>query len=217
MKTSLHHYGFLLAVVLFNAGLTIGQDTPTIVKNKNFGVSTTTVAVLPLRYTGEGSDAWREDMPFHLQDLVLTYMSNLPDGWQLQDASQTNALLYKNGVTPANIRQYGPKELADIIRVQYLVTGSVIQQPGSIRTVTDKRSNSDRRKREDNHDRSKNSRHSHVSSATVQNFHTDVSVTIYDVDGEKIFSRSRRSILSEVDAYKAGLRYLLKRSPLYSK
>jgi hypothetical protein len=203
--------------MLFNAGSSIAQDTAAHAGNRNFIAPITTVAVLPLRYTGEGTDAWREDMSFHLQDLVLTYISNLPEGWQLQDASQTNALLYKNGITPANIRQYSQKELAEIIHVQYLVTGSVIQEPGSIRTVSYQRSTREHRKGEDNHGRSKNSRHSHVSSATVQNFHTHVSITIYDGDGEKIFNNSRRSILSEVDAYKAALRYILKRTPLYSK
>ena len=203
--------------MLFNAAYSVAQDTAARIRNRNFVAPLITVAVLPLRYTGEGSNSWREDMSFRLQELVITYMGILDNGWQLQDASQTNALLYKNGITPGNIRQYNPKELADIIHVQYLVTGSVIQEPGSIRTVTHKRSVSERRKREDNHGRSKDSRHSHVSSATVQNFHTDVSVTIYDVHGERIFSKSRRSILSDVDAYKAALRYLLKRTPLYSK
>jgi hypothetical protein len=217
MKPSLHHYGLLLAVVLFNAGFIVAQDTATLVPGKKFVAPLPTVAVLPLRYTGEGSDKWREDMSFNLQDLIVTYMDKLPNGWHLQDASKTNALLYKNGVTQDNIRKYTPKELADMIHVQYIVTGSVIQEAGSIRTVTHKRSASERRKREHNHDRSKNSRHSHVSSATVQNFHTDVSVSIYDADGERIFTKSRRSILSDVDAYKAALRYLLKRTPLYSK
>ena len=217
MKLCLHRYRFLLAVVLFNAGYSFAQDTATQIQNRNFTTPIITVAVLPLRYTGEGSNDWREEMPFRLQELAITYMGSLNDGWRLQDASQTNALLYKNGITADNIRQYNAKELAEIIHVQYLVTGSVIQEPGSIRTVTHNRSVSERRKREDNHSGSKDRRHSHGSSATVQNYHTDVTVTIYDVHGERIFSKSKRSILSDVDAYKAALRYVLKRTPLYSK
>lgn len=217
MKLLINRYSFLLAILSFTAEFAVAQDTAAQVTNKKFVTPVVTVAVLPLRYTGEGSHDWREEMPFRLQELVIGYMGNLDNGWQIQDASQTNALLYKHGITPANIRQYNTKELAQIMHVQYLITGSVTQEPGSIRTVTHRRSENERRRREDNHDRSRERRHSHESSATVQNFHTDVSVVIYDVHGERIFSQSRRSILSDVDAYKAALRYIVKRSPLYSK
>lgn len=46
---------------------------------------------------------------------------------------------------------------------------------------------------------------------------THIDLDIYNDKGEQLFSKSRRSILSDADAYKYGIQYLLKRSPLYKR
>jgi TolB-like protein len=179
------------------------------------------VAVMPMIYIGDGNDDRSEEMRFQLQDIVISYLSKYAAELKLADATEINAMLLKNGINDDNIRQYTPKELAAILHVEYVIMGSVLQDNGSLVTITNNhtthRQTIEQRGRRDNEIRiiSRNNRNG--SYVTKQNIQTNVSLSIYNETGEKIYSRSRQSIWTEPDAYKNALHYLLKRTPLYKR
>jgi len=174
------------------------------------------VAVLPLRYSGEGSESKMEDMPFHLQDLLISYLSQSPKQLDLKDPATLNALLFKNEIRTENIRQFAPKELAQILKADYVVIGTVVQEPGKLRTISTRQRYEKEEVGHGHHGKKTRTRgYSHGTAYTVQDYHTDVTINIYNAAGERIFSNSRQSILSDNDAYKAAMHYIIKRTPLY--
>lgn len=159
------------------------------------------VAVLPLHFIGSAS----EEMRYRLQDITYDYLRGHASGVQLQDPVVTNAMLGKKLIEISDLRKYTPAELAAILEVDYVVTGRVSQEAAG--GLSNRISTGDRYERRNNN----------TQTRSTDLYHTYIELDIYESDGDNIYSKSRKSILYDVDAYKGGLHYLLKRSPLVSK
>lgn len=179
------------------------------------------VAVMPLVYLGDGSEGREDEMRYQLQDIVVSYMSRSAAELKYMDAAEINALLYKKGISASTIRQYTPRELAHLLNVEYVIMGSVIQDPGNIVTTENsyntRRQTVERRGRYGDRHRITGRNFHTGNTVTRQHIQTQVSVSIYNETGDRIYSKSRQSILTESDAYKFALQYLLKRTPLYNR
>ena len=167
------------------------------------------VAILPINYIGD-SPIMMDDMRYRLQNIAYQYLRNGSMELRIQDPSETNALLLRNGVRESNLREFTPAELADMLHVEYVLTGMVTQEVVGMSTTNNSR-------RSEYNNRRWNERESWRHSRTVTDMNTTIDLSIYNYQGENIYSRSRRSILSTADAYKYGMEYLLKRSPLYHR
>jgi hypothetical protein len=173
------------------------------------------VAILPITYIGEGNDIKLEQMRYSLQNIAHRCLQEGAIELKFQDPAETNALLLRNGVKESNFREFTPKELAEILQVEYVLIGMVSQETEGLITV----SNSSRSftSKEYHNNRVRNERNNSTNTRTSQDVNTTVDLVIYNDKGDKIYSKSRRSLLSNMDTYKAGLQYLLKRTPLYKK
>jgi hypothetical protein len=120
-------------------------------------------------------------------------------------------------VKESNFREFTPKELAEILQVEYVLIGMVSQETGAILTVSNTRRSFNTKEYGDDHHHVRVEKHSSANTRTTQQIITIVDLAIYNDSGEKIYSRSRKSVLSNLNTYKAGLQYLLKRTPLYKK
>jgi hypothetical protein len=178
-----------------------------------------TVAVLPLFYSGEGSDLQTEGMRYRLQQEVYQYLSRNALGLRYQDPAETNALLLKNGVDETTIRRYTQAELAALLQVEYLVSGAVTQQTGNISQHTNSSTTSSARVGQDGHRKVnvKERGQTYAMTTTQVEIKTTVDLAVSTVGGERLYSDSRRSILTSGDAYRNSLHYMLKRSPLYAR
>ncbi len=198
--------------------------TEIITEKKEPAVITTTaearnkVAVLPIGYIADGNDSKMDNMPFLLQEMTIEFLSKSASELKFKSPAETNALLAKAGVNESNIREYTPKELAGILNVEYLIMGTVMQDKGSIVTVnhreTERRQKTDR---DWDRYRTRQRTESHGTSVTNQQIENQVSLSIYNETGESIYTKSRHSLISDVDGYKGTLKYLLKRTPLYER
>jgi hypothetical protein len=184
------------------------------------------VAILPITYIGDGNPVKIEEMRYRLQNIVHDYLRTDAMELKFQDPAETNALLIRNGVNESNLREFTPKELAKILNVEYVLMGSVSQDYTGEATVTHTnrrdyeyrgRKDYDRWHRDRRHQHNRHRTQTTGYSKTRQELATNIDLDIYNDKGENIFSKSRRSILSGVDAYKYGIQYLLKRSPLYKR
>jgi hypothetical protein len=179
------------------------------------------VGVMPLVYLGDGSEGREEEMRYQLQDIVVNYMSRSSAELKFVDAAEINALLYKKGIDASAIRQYTPRELAHLLNVEYLIMGSVIQDPGNIVTTENsyktRRQNVEYRGRYRDRPRITGRSFHTGNTVTRQHIKTQVSISIYNETGDRIYTKSRESILTESDAYKFALQYLLKRTPIYNR
>jgi hypothetical protein len=180
-------------------------------------VSAQKVAVMPMTYIADDNGSRAEQMPFYLQEMAINCLSQSAAELKFMDAAEVNAILLKNGIDGDNIRRYTPRELAAILHVEYVITGSVLQDNGNVVTVSHTNSRRQHIERWGKWQEVSRRNNSNSMSVTRQNIETHVTVSIYNETGEKIYTKSRQSILSEPDAYKAALKFLLKRTPLYNR
>jgi hypothetical protein len=175
------------------------------------------VAVLPLYFIGDAP----EEMRYRLQEMAHRFLSSNSVELKFQDPSYTNALLAKKGVTLEDLRGYMPAELALLLQVDYVVTGRVtVEHVASSTHEHSTRQAIYRRGNRGHHHHQQYSRpreHTHSHTRTTEQFSTWIDLSIHNSSGETIYTKSRKSILYDADAYKNGLHYLLKRSPLYNR
>lgn len=176
------------------------------------------VAIIPLTYIGEVGTIRSELMVYRLQEIAFDYMQKEARELKFQDAAITNAILGKKGIDSYNIRQYTPKELADILQVEYVIMGTVEQSYADIITSNNtSRTRSGEFTQRGNGISIKEQQNSSGVSNTHQNVQTNVRLTVFNNKGENIFNKSKHSILSTNEAYIKSMHYLLKRTPLYRR
>lgn len=158
-------------------------------------------------------------MGYKVQDECYTYLSGKATAFTIQDPSTTNALLGKAGVSSDNIRNFTNQEICNILGVEYIVRGTItanITSSTSSGSATyDQKSQSGTDKKGSSTDKTTGSVYS--SSSSQQNYHTTVLMEVYQDDGKKVFGHDRTSFWQTVDAYKATIQYLLKKTPIYGK
>jgi hypothetical protein len=178
-----------------------------------------TVAVLPLFYIGEGTDQKTDEMRYLLQKEVYDFMSKNARELRFQDPSETNAVLLKSGVRPETMRQFTHAELAEMLQVAYVITGTVAQEEGIINHYSNSTTTGNSRYGKDS-DAKRNGRErrqTNVHTTTTVEIKTRVDLAVFNLQGDKIYHDSKRSILTHADAYRHSLHYLLRRTPLYER
>lgn len=174
------------------------------------------VAVLPLTYMGEGTEFKLEEMRYLLQNIAYRFLNEKATELKFQPPTETNALLLKSGVTAENFRKFTPKELAAVLGVEYIITGLVNQEVKSLVTARNTNRSFSEKDYYSNGRRIDESQYSTQTRAS-KDLSTTIDLSIHNDKGEEVFSRSRQSILSDADAYKNAIHYVLKRSPLYKR
>lgn len=177
-----------------------------------------TVAILALKFIGNESDNSIEQLGYYLQERAIEDYGKSASELKFQNAAETNAILLKKGIDYSTIRKYTPKELSSILGVEYLIMGTVVQDGTKIRTETNTKASAKNTSYNKNEDYNRREKYNvRTSSNTAQRYETEVSLTIFNATGVSIYTKSRHSILSDKDAYKNALHYLLKRTPLYKR
>jgi hypothetical protein len=216
MKILKNLFQSLLLVMITWTGITVNAQTASAFQTLS---PTNRVAILPLTYFGEGSELKMEEMRYRLQGMTHSFLREDALILTFQDPAETNALLYKNGITGYTLRNFSPQDLAALLNVEFVVFGTVSQESTGMHMVTNSTQVLSRRHyyRHPHHGSRRYARHNYSQTSSRERINTTVDVTVYNDRGYKVFSKSRRSILTTMDAYRNSLHYLLKRSPLYKK
>lgn len=176
------------------------------------------VAVLPMPFIGDRNSTSLEEMKFRLQEMAIEYFQKQAHELVFLEPSVINSILRKNNISEERIKDYNPTELAEILGVEYLIIGNVTQLNGNTTTLTNNSSTAERKiKGGGNGLEVKEKNNGSSFSNTSENIQTDVAISIFNDKGEKIFSRSRHSLLSTPEAYKNALYFLLKKTPVYRR
>lgn len=188
------------------------------------------IAILPFSYLMNKQDAGTE-MTYKVQDAVFSILSEHAGYMTLQSTQTTNSLLLKAGITSDNIRSFTMGEVCDLLGVEYVIQGSIVQDLTSVTNTGGSNTysntqgsvvSSDKQVNKDTKISStgvgvQQSSYTSNSSTSTQNYTTNVSMKIYTDKGETIFSEDHKSFWGTDGAYKTTLNYLLKRTPLYKK
>lgn len=170
------------------------------------------IAVLPFTYIRDGEQKKNDAMERKVQQELVSVMQNHVGVLKIQPTSETNALLAKAGINDENFIQFTMPEIANLLGVEYIVQSILtISEEGATTTTT----GSTRVKANESRDKLRGSTYN--TSSTQLKFDTSVDMSLYNDRGELVWTQSKQSFWPNEDAYQQTLKFLLKRSPIYSK
>ncbi|WP_443937885.1 hypothetical protein [Pedobacter sp. MW01-1-1] len=174
------------------------------------------IAILPFTYLFDNQPGAQE-IGLKAQEDTYRYLSQHAAGYTIIDPRTTNVALNQAGATKDKIMTFTMKNLCDILGVEYIIDGSVIQTKGYQTTSNSGGSTTDV-KRDDNDKVKKVNNYNNSYTNTAQQYNVKVDLHIYMDNNASIYNQSHQALFSNTNGdYSSPLQYLLKRSPLYRK
>lgn len=180
------------------------------------------IAVLPYTFitneTALDPDAMSEQLQTDTYNSVRANTSSL----QVQDPITTNSLLARQGLTHANLKVKTPKEMAELLGVEFVIYGIAnVTNKGTSTfgsgSATYNGKETDKRDGKKETAKSSGTVYSSNSATVLANYDTKIDLSFYDDKGASIYSQSRQAFGSGSDAYHATISYLVKRCPFGTK
>lgn len=179
------------------------------------------IAILPFEVTTNDPSVDSKSMGSRIQnDCVFIFRENSVSTYEVQDAMTTESLLSQNGIDHTNIRSIPPKKMAELLGVEYVLYGTCdVQNKGAhtySSSVTTYKEKEDKNSR-DHDKKTKGTEVTSNNSSTTIEYDTHITLSIFNDEGENVYSENRNPFGSGTDSYSAGIKYLVKRSPFGTK
>jgi len=167
------------------------------------------IGVLPFVY----QDDYNEDVPrsksLEVQLNCIKDIERVNSSVQMIPLDSVNARLDRNNINWRNIGKYMPAEIADIVGAEYVVYGKVIVTPLGDKEAKKPDSFGTENQTIDNPQGRREG-----TSINPKRFETIVSLNVFNILGETVFSNAHESFWQTPDAYHINLDYLVNQSPL---
>ncbi|MBD1362632.1 hypothetical protein IDJ77_02315 [Mucilaginibacter sp. ZT4R22] len=174
------------------------------------------IAILPFAFLMDNQPG-AEEIGLRAQGDAYSYLSQHSAGYTILDPRTTNALLIKAGATKDKIAGFTMKELSDILGVEYIIDGAVMQSKAA-ETSSSSGYGSATVKRDGNKDIKNVSGYNSNNSYSQQRYAVSVSMHIFMDNNASIYNESHKAFWTNTDgSYSSPLEYLLKKCPLYRK
>lgn len=170
------------------------------------------VAILPFTYIRDGEQKKNDAMERKVQGEFLSLLQGHIGILKAQSTQETNAILAKSGINDDNFIQFTMPEITNMLGVEY-----VFQATLSINEQGATTYNSSSATVQQNANKNKITGYSSSASSTQLQFQTEVNMTLFNDKGEVVWTQTKESFWPTADAYQQTLKFLLKRSPIYSK
>ncbi|SDS40388.1 hypothetical protein SAMN04515667_2097 [Formosa sp. Hel1_31_208] len=181
------------------------------------------VAILPfafLKNQDDGSSAMSKKIQQETYAIFNAHKGIL----NFQDPMTTNRLLGKAGIGANDEQNYSMGELCDILGVEFVVQGLVSIEETSVSSYSASNTNIKTNNKKPAKtfvgklfDNSGTNVNTSKSSTTNKNYSTTITMNVYNDKGDNIFNKNHESFWQSNDAYKVTLKFLAKRTPLYTK
>lgn len=178
------------------------------------------IAVLPFEIETNDQGLASASMSKQVQESCVNALRSQSPFQSIQDPMVTNNILSKKNLNSSDLSIYTPKEWAELLGVEYVVMGDYsIQNKGTSTFGSGSATYNDKTKYDgkSNSDKTKGTVYGSSSSYTKVNYDVHITVSIYNDNGEQIFSDSRAPIFADTDSYKGPLKAMMKRSPFGKK
>lgn len=174
------------------------------------------IAILPFTFLMD-SQPGADEVGIKAQGDAYSFLSQHSAGYTIIEPRTTNALLIKAGVTKDKMAGFTMKELCDVLGVEYIIDGAVMQNKAA-QTSSSSGYGSANVKRDGDKDVKSVSGYSSNSSYSQQRYAVAVSMHIYMDNNASIYNETHKAFWTNTDgSYNSPLEYLLKKSPLYRK
>lgn len=172
------------------------------------------IAVLPFEIMTNDASLATESMSKQVQLSCLNALRQQSPYQTIQDPMVTNNILAKNNLTVNNLAQKTPQEWAEFLGVEYVIMGSYsIKNKGVSTYGSGSATYSDKTKG----DKTKGTAYGSSNTYSSTDYDTRVNVSIYNDNGEQIFTDSRAPAFGGMDSYNSALKASMKRSPFKRK
>lgn len=174
------------------------------------------IAILPFTFLMDNQQG-ADQVGYKAQEDAYGILSQHSAGYTILDPRTTNAMLIQAGVTKEKLMGFTMKNICDILGVEYIIDGAVLQTKGYQTSYSG--GSSDTKVKRDDGDKVKGVSSSNSSySNAAQRYEVSVSLHIYMDNNASIYNQSHKAFFTNVDgSYSSPLEYLLKRCPLYRK
>lgn len=173
------------------------------------------IAVLPFTFLLDKKPG-ADEIGYKAQDETFAYLNKYSAGYTFLDNRSTNAALIKAGVNKENMRGYTMKDICNILGVEYVVEGTVMQDKSTQTSYSSGNANTTVKKEDDT--KAKASTYGSTFSSASQQYEMTVSLAIYNDTNANIYNQTRKAFFPVTDgSFTAPLEFLLKRTPLYTK
>lgn len=176
------------------------------------------IAVLPFDFVTNDPSVMPESLGEEEQTHCVESVRKNTSGLTVQDPVITRALLAKNQIDREQLKALTPGEVAKLLGVEYVIYGTTnLENKGtntSSSQVTTYKESKDKAKNQTNNSGKAITTN---SSYSVTNYNTHIALRIYNDKGQNIYSDSRNSFGTGMDAYKGSINYMIKRTPFGSK
>ncbi len=203
------------------------NNTSTAAQDKSIGTVATTaeerkdkIAVLPFEIQTNDQSFSTATMSKQVQESCINALKAQSPYQTIQDPMITNNILAKKNLTSNDLSMFTPREWAELLGVEYVVIGSYSIENKGTSTYGSGSANYNEKTKYDsksNSDKTKGTTFGSSSTYTTVNYDTHVNVSIYNDQGEQVFSDTREPIFGGIDSYKSALKTLMKRSPFGRK
>jgi hypothetical protein len=174
------------------------------------------IAILPFTYLIDNQPG-ADQVGYKAQEDAYGFLVQHSAGYTILDPRTTNAKLIQAGVTKDKMMGFTMKDICDILGVEYVIDGSVLQTKGYQTSYSGGSSNTKVKRDSDEKVKGVSSSNSSYSNA-AQRYEVSVSLHIYMDNNASIYNQSHKAFFTNTDgSYNSPLEYLLKRSPLYRK
>lgn len=176
------------------------------------------IAVLPFEFISNDTSLNGEEMSQQLQNDCYNSLKENTVKLQIQDPITTNSTLIKIGINHSNIKAKTPQEMAEILGVEYVIYGNAnVTNKGATTYGSGSSTYGGKETQKNGKTKSSGTVYSSNTGTTVTDYGTKIDLNFYNDQGASVYSESRTSFGSGLDAYHATLNYLIKRTPFGTK
>ncbi len=171
------------------------------------GYSQETVAILPFAFTEDGHVVAQHGKD--AQQFLIGYFQKKQKHFKVRPlpARDVNVALHKAGITPETLDDFTTKEIADVVKADYILIGSIdktVQGSSSMNTgfaTTTKHNNA----------------FGVASGSTTKQYHATVYISIFKSDGTSVYDGNKANVFidSTPDSWKNSIIWQVRHFPFY--
>jgi hypothetical protein len=180
------------------------------------------LAVVPVEVITNDPSINAETMGTQIQHEAVNSFKQHSPGMSIQDPRTTSSILSSSNIDQGQLTAMAPGDVAVMLGVEFVAYGVVnIENKGTmttgsgVTTYQEKESNARSTDRKDT--RVKASEVTSASSSTTVEYDCKVELSIYNDQGNNVFSESRDAFGWTLDSYNNGLNYMIRRTPFGDK
>ena len=180
------------------------------------------LAVLPFTIISNDPGIEAESTGKHAQSECINSFKHHTHGVVIQDSRTTNSILAKNNIDHNQLEAMSPGEMAVLLGVEFVAYGEVsITNEGTISSGSSYTSYKDKENKtkvdDQRQTKTKGSEFSSGSSSTTINYDSVVGLSIYNDQGNSVYSDQRDAFGIGLESYNNGINYMVKRTPFGDK